>query len=651
MNAHEAVVKYVTGAWTDPATAVGSCTPCPSPDGRGPFEIRARTADPSTGRTLQIEDLPHLFEKILDLAASLGIRSLLLELAGSSGEGISPKASAYALGLALQSHALQSDLPSWVTVCVSDVGQVLPGLHGAARLIEGRSFQSNVVMQLAKARAEGIGPELLSHLERMRSNDWAADPWHWIILFRFLLEQWALDLGQVRTELPTELGARLQKCLEAEREQQEPSLVTLARHCRIAVDEAHAFMARGQVGNALQDQKLTERLGSVATAVARWLLERQGTSAAAEPATGKRPSPNRTDPKGQGVSRRVALPDTLPVRRLHDFLTTQLSVDARRDLHERLTEAGYQGDEHQCLLEYCVKEADLEQLLNEHFSQRQLREAIADNLGLAVDPRVTLHQLVRTLLEALGFPTARVPRGLRSAFELTERLSFQRLTSDSTTLRGLALELAIDIEALLHQYLHAMVQFTTGMPADLGLRRLGLLTEDGRLERCTLGKLLELLVRLPAALEALKDEQTSVAWISLGLDRLIPECASIVVRQRNAMSHPALTRETTQAPLSADDIGRFVEAARELLTHFARLQPRAFPRSILVQEVRIDRWGRRTTIGVDDAGRTEWIFSEAWLCPGETYLMLAANNPLRVDPILIPWGCGERPKSFKEPRA
>ena len=57
-----------------------------------------------------------------------------------------------------------------------------------------------------------------------------------------------------------------------------------------------------------------------------------------------------------------------------------------------------------------------------------------------------------------------------------------------------------------------------------------------------------------------------------------------------------------------------------------------------LREIVFDQWGRKRISVLGDDGRTEWLFTDEDLRPGEMYLMHPLNNPIRVDPILVPAG-------------
>jgi hypothetical protein len=63
-----------------------------------------------------------------------------------------------------------------------------------------------------------------------------------------------------------------------------------------------------------------------------------------------------------------------------------------------------------------------------------------------------------------------------------------------------------------------------------------------------------------------------------------------------------------------------------------------FPRVIRIEQINMDRWGRRTNMAVDDRGDSEKIFTDEILRPGALYFMHPLSNPTRVDPVLVQAG-------------
>jgi hypothetical protein len=63
-------------------------------------------------------------------------------------------------------------------------------------------------------------------------------------------------------------------------------------------------------------------------------------------------------------------------------------------------------------------------------------------------------------------------------------------------------------------------------------------------------------------------------------------------------------------------------------------KPPIYPTVIVVEEIHIDRWNRRTVVTRSDADRKEILICDNDLKPGDVSFMYPLSNPMRVDPIL-----------------
>ena len=79
----------------------------------------------------------------------------------------------------------------------------------------------------------------------------------------------------------------------------------------------------------------------------------------------------------------------------------------------------------------------------------------------------------------------------------------------------------------------------------------------------------------------------------------------------------------------------FFKCAIELLDHWKAPEHRVYPTIIRIEEIRFDRWNRRTIIARTDDGSEETIVCDDLVTPGDIYFMYPITNPMRVDPILI----------------
>jgi hypothetical protein len=150
-----------------------------------------------------------------------------------------------------------------------------------------------------------------------------------------------------------------------------------------------------------------------------------------------------------------------------------------------------------------------------------------------------------------------------------------------------------------------------------------------------LGKLIILVECLNSHLES--DDSTEVQLFRRDVANgpLFPPEAGELASLRNAFSH---YRSTESGASLIRQAREFLAAAANFLSYLNRDDGRLFPRIVLIEGIRFDRWGRKVISGIDDEGRREVIFSDEPVSPGETYFMHPLTNPLRVDPILVPAG-------------
>lgn len=112
--------------------------------------------------------------------------------------------------------------------------------------------------------------------------------------------------------------------------------------------------------------------------------------------------------------------------------------------------------------------------------------------------------------------------------------------------------------------------------------------------------------------------------------RLIPPEADAIPTLRNQFAHH---REEDPASMRRD-AEKLIATALRLVEHWAA-EPRIYPYVVRIEELRFDRWARRTVHAATDAGVRERIFTDRELEPGRIYCMHPLTNPMRVDPLLL----------------
>ena len=346
---------------------------------------------------------------------------------------------------------------------------------------------------------------------------------------------------------------------------------------------------------------------------------------------------------------------TQSVRELCAFLAGPLVDPAvRKHLLRLATDRGHLGADEHKLLELCVEEPELDAFLERQLSERELYD-IAEQQGTPTtyegSSRTTLlssAELVRGLLDRMGFPSLQQHRGLHSAHRRLEELKKRAaLRGDVEDLRGICIAAAGELEFLLQSYLRFLCQAVYREPPEVRFRNQKGLEDSRAFSKLPLGRYVSLAQQVFKELDALSraggvDPCTmrlaDLAKPPAELDGLLLRTPEL----RNTFGHDRDPLELDEARRVLD---RFFDAASgwlKLLGEKVRLTggveaPR-YPRIIRIERVSLDRWGRRTSEAVDDAGHRERIFSEEVLKPGELYFMHPLTNPVRCDPILIPAG-------------
>lgn len=329
-------------------------------------------------------------------------------------------------------------------------------------------------------------------------------------------------------------------------------------------------------------------------------------------------------------------PGAAHVRRLHDLFLRTLGAEDRAALVQDLRAEGYRGGDEDCLLECCVRR-DPAELLRSWLTPRQLRKAIEDLNGEA-RPESSVG-LVEQLLERLGFPGAQRPLTLDRIEAGVKRAQAEvSCTDDLARLRGLVTNVGAQLEFACRVLATFLCRRVFNEPAETRLLQLGVIKRAAELRTMSLGRWLD-------ALDALsKDLQAATGGAAEEFRRQVPDCALAprdmggLAGGRNEFVHYRDWAQAESPTKARRKAAAFFERTLQLLGHWMAPERSLFPVMITVEEIRFDRWGRRTAIAKTPAGCDERIFSDLPLRPGEVYLMHATTNPFRIDPILVPAG-------------
>lgn len=331
---------------------------------------------------------------------------------------------------------------------------------------------------------------------------------------------------------------------------------------------------------------------------------------------------------------------TQHVRLLHDLLRTSLTAPQIEAESDRLAALGYRGTPTDMLLENCVTDDPLD-VLQRHFSGSALR-ALLDERDIPARPSDPPRELARKLLHQLGFPRRDDLVDPEMVLRDVTILASELHTLSEAQLTGRIAGISRGLEAVLRTYLRFLTIGLLDLPPD---RWLGQRREDRpgdrlppSVDRATFGQLAVLVgaagkqinrstdPRTQARVDDLRDDSGTVKWLPDRIDGLI--------KQRNVWVHGASdagerSLTVTEKRKQARD---FSKLASDILTSLVN---GPFPTVIVIEEIGYDTWGRRHVRARTSKGTVESIFTDLDLVPGQTYLMHARTNPLRVDPLLV----------------
>ena len=327
---------------------------------------------------------------------------------------------------------------------------------------------------------------------------------------------------------------------------------------------------------------------------------------------------------------------TAHVRKLHTLLLEVLDDSTLNAEYDRLRALGYRGELSACLLESCAHENPLDVVMH-LLSGQQLRLVLGalDVVHVPADPP---KRLATRLLAHLGFPVpvdATDPDVLRTQM-LVLRSEVGRL--DRSGLTGRVASVSADVEQLLRHYVRFLCLGVLGEPPEAWLHR-AYPDRPPSLDRMTLGQLARAATEIGSDIDASQDSTVrsravAVAGPRQGRGAWLPGQLHAAGRLRNTLVHGNDAEQSARALAELRDQTR--EFVRLVDKAMERLMDGAFPKVVVIEELTIDRWGRRRVSGRTPGGHHEEIFTDEALESGEIYLMRAQTNPLRVDPILVP---------------
>jgi len=207
----------------------------------------------------------------------------------------------------------------------------------------------------------------------------------------------------------------------------------------------------------------------------------------------------------------------------------------------------------------------------------------------------------------------------------------------SVEIQGAVNLAAQHLERICQILIHFVCRVAFRSDAETFFRTLDALEPEETVRRASLGRLSELINRLQQELTVSADGAVRQFEQDFGTRTILGAPDTGLARLRNAVVHfQSLELSTGERRRIARE---FVADVRRLVEEVARADPRIFPRVVVVEELRYDRWGRRLVrVRSDEGAGEETLFTDEPLEPGQQYLMHPLNNPIRVDPILVPLG-------------
>ena len=341
----------------------------------------------------------------------------------------------------------------------------------------------------------------------------------------------------------------------------------------------------------------------------------------------------------------VLLPEshgTRAVIELRKFLRESMDPEDLEGLIKDREQMGYKGDPDAILLEFCVHQEDLVELLKDHVTAPKLRRKLQDR-GLTPRPGATSQALAVDLLEFLGFPRKLPVSGVNRLRDIL--LDAKQKMSDCTP-AGVCEQIIYcskELEWCLKVFARFLVQWAFKTKAvDPFLIERGWMDKGYRLEGQSLGFYSTLIQKMEAEIRQSSDFREFCR--DIGSEPILPSSVAKIAEIRNLFVHDKRDKNW-QSKLTESEIPargkEFIEHAIQLVEHLGRTEFRAFPFVVRIESITIDNWGRRIIRATSDGepGKTEeTIFTEMDLRPGELYLMRPLSNPWRVQPVLVAIG-------------
>lgn len=623
--------------------------------------LHAVTIDVDANRTLEPSGASAFCGALVSAASALGAETLALPLVGSGRARMTPKTIVGALVTALGERELEGGALAELLLVVPET--LVSDVSAELRRLTPQPTLQALVEALLRTLEPGPAKALEAAWRDVARDE---SPFAAALLLETLIEhagsgarttpqqglgarlaKLARDAEARGTPLPSETHSAVRRGIEARHRLAHVRTPVVHRDVRAILAGARALARwiladtpmpdappeRPVVARSLAKPPSLEQLGVVGD-VGWW-------EAASAPASAARPAPPTAEPPraSTGTTLATSTPSgTQHVRRLHEFLVEAMPPEERKELHEDLRREGYRGSEEACLLEYCVRVDDPIELVASTFSARALRRELKERVGEELPFDTHARALAMRLLSAFGFPRPGNLDGLSAVSQRLRRLRAEVHASSVVQVKGLVQDAGAWMEHLSQILLRFVTRVVFDQPAEVYFKETNKLERSYRLEKCSLGKLLELIDHLAVDIERSDSARVRALRAELDGERISPKGATTIAGLRNKLAH-ANGLEDESTPAEARRVAlEFFDAALGYLDYLGAPERRVFPTLIRVESVTLDRWGRRLVRAVDDEGNPEYLFQDLPVAPGETYFMRPLSNPMRVDPILVPMG-------------
>jgi O-acetyl-ADP-ribose deacetylase (regulator of RNase III) len=321
---------------------------------------------------------------------------------------------------------------------------------------------------------------------------------------------------------------------------------------------------------------------------------------------------------------------TTSVTRLGMLLRKELAPDELAELMADARKLGRRGDDWAILTEHLLELAPDEAL--DFLPILKLRRLARESRKVGEEEIRVKARCVDVVLGSLDFTVTRPVLGLT---QYREQVEARKGDAEREPLRAAAavMDAAKAMERVVKTLLtfHCRHHFDSDVDALAHARRW--LTRSESIQRCSLGKLLDLVVRVDNALEC-DDTEPGRRYKLLFQQRRLPAPRSLA-EHRNVCIHDRKGQRVASEEEVAQATRAFFEMALAWLDHLGAGEHPLFPRIIQIRGEQVDRWGRRTFDALDDRGATERIYSYGRMEVGANYFMHPRSNPVRVFPVLV----------------